>query len=1226
MKWLSAIIVIVCGGVAAGQTLKPQDHPNHFIVLVDGSGSAIQTKNKQTNYLHVLREVLPEHLFNTGFGNSIPPYDPERDALTVERFGIIEGETSQVFQKLAHADFLRQYIHLVGSAVDHPTESQFLALVSRPEPHYRYTVLSWCRELGLSNVKSYTQGRLFGRTFIVVVDDGITNGSDARQEVSETRRWGDPDIVGRTETITDGIASTYDFVPVKTVTRAGSESDGEALLLRVGQGSESIFVESYEVIAKNLSDWQARANRIQPFTSFRSSRTLRPDQLLLQGEFSPEFISWLRSGETTEVRLAAGGESETLTPDGSPFRLKVNTPQSCHPGPMVASLDTSLVQRDSVLGNRILAFSYNHTFSVPEPVRCTAWWYVRLGTVTSLCVMTIGSIAVLALFSFLVVPLTVRIPGHRAVWLRRRGIAHLTADNPPRTGSSAFEFRLPPRTIRMLLCRGILLRITSVQTAEGPVLGLEWEDGSESISVGSHVSNKIVGFWKTAPAAAVTVTISLGDGDRTVLLKLSYPKRSATMSIEGSTETTGHSVEDEPGNIGEPNNREKPTHLVALDLGSESMAAYYRVVQGGERHGMIPLQHYAGKLLKDGNPVLLTEEGTKTSPRLRTRFSLRDNQEESRQTSLRFVGKGKPDQEEYNKSVFEFFRPQFGSLSKSLPNPKIIFQRGAQNAIPEVMTLGGHEPKSFRPEEVIHWLTVQVVNNFVLEAPELKDVPRSRIELILTVPNVYSVTHVESLRRFVAEHTTVGAVRTIFESDAIAAYATDVSENKKGQNIDGGSFFQQLVKAQNSGIPIELATFDMGRGTTDLSIVTFEGPRTLPGVPESGRWQHFQKARTGRSDGGNKLNYLFVQYFERTVAAAFMAANVKRPYSFTSRSGALPSEEQVSGLQVLETYIEGIKSRISPGYSLSEDDELLRLRSVATDEIARGTEGLRGPIKQALTLPKRLKNSFWRAVLRRMPRLRKAGFERVQNEAQGVLVRALETYVDDNVTRLVSDVKAMAEEYEMHARSRGSASKSAVLGGVAHSTRRFAVIAGRAAQFGPVEGTILRALNDKLQIPPSRVQFLRGGAAKECCCRGAVGFYANAFDSMNVDHLHGTYGVIAGKFRLVPDQIPVWEIRNGEFEKLLPDGTHEFLFSPKPFKNVGDLSTDDSWTSLCTFQGTRMGLLYDARTRELKLNGSPVVLEPFGEQKLEELYARLWPEFLPGRADLSGAGGSDAVT
>jgi hypothetical protein len=1226
LKSLATLWAFVCAAVASGQTLKPDNHPNHFIVLVDGSGSAIQTRNKQKNYLHVLREVLPAYLFHSGFGDTAPHYDPTVDALTFERFGIIEGNTSQVFQRLAHADFLGQYIHLVDSAVAHPTQSKFIELTAKPEPHYRYTVLSWCKELGLSNVRSYTRGLQFGRTFMIVVDDGMTNGSDARQEAAETRRWGDPGIIRSTEDIINSIDAAYDFVPVRASSESSAPSRGERFVLQEGSGTDSIFLEVYEVVPKTLKEWQERAVSIAPFASFHSKRSFASDQLLVEGKVSPQLVSWMRSAESKEARLALGPQLETVTPDGPDFTLKVNTRDQCGPTQLSASAYTTLVQHDPVLGERPLQLSYKYTFAVPEPVRCTATWYVQLGTFASVCMAILAGAVVLYRFSCVVLPLTFRIPGHRAIWLRREGVAKLTAEHPPRMGSTAFEFILPPRLVRKSLCRNVQLRISSVQTSEAYVSGLKFEGGKEEISISEYSHNKIVGYWEIAPSQAVRATVLLRNGQQEVVLQVSYPKQSMTMLVDDLTQTGSHGNEHNAKKVSElSSNVGKATHLVALDLGSESMAAYYRVVEGGESSSkMIRLQYYSGRLLRDGNPVLLTDEGGGVSPRLRTRFSLRDNREEACQAELGFINTGRPDQEHYNKSVFEFFRPIGGSLSKSLPNPKIIFQRGAREAIPEVTVVGEDEPKKFLPADVIHWLTVQVVNNFVLGAPELKDVPPNRIELILTVPNVYSVTHVESLRRFVAEHTTVQVVRTIFESDAIAAFATDASENAKGLNIDGGKFYDELVKARKRGLPIELATFDMGRGTTDLSIVTFEEPRrpeTEATAPT--RWQHFQKARTGRSDGGNKLNYLFVQCFERTVAAVFAEAKAERPYSFISRSGAIPTPQQEAGLQALEAYIEGIKSRISGTYKLSEDNELRGLRSAAADVLGNGANELRELIVHALTLPKRLKNSLWRALVHKLRSVTRDEFERIKDQAHDVLVRSLEAYVEDNVAKLVDDVKVMAEEYEAYGGEKKASSQSAVLGGAKRSTRRFAVIAGRAAQFGPVEQTVLRALYERMQIPRSRVQFLKGERAKECCCRGAVAFYANAIDAMNVDHLHGTYGVsTTGMFEVVPDHIPVWEFRDKGFEKRLPDGVHRFLFSPKPKKNVKDLSEDDSWTTLCTFRGTRMEVHYDPVSMELKLNNFPVVLEPFGEQKMEELYARLWPEFLPGKADLSSDSGS----
>src|SRR5205085_10684920 len=107
--------------------------------------------------------------------------------------------------------------------------------------------------------------------------------------------------------------------------------------------------------------------------------------------------------------------------------------------------------------------------------------------------------------------------------------------------------------------------------------------------------------------------------------------------------------------------------------------------------------------------------------------------------------------------------------------------------------------------------------------------------------------HVECLRGYVEAQGGVAEVRTVYESDAVADYAM----------TDNGStrFRRELRDAKREG-PVELVTFDMGRGTTDLSIVRFKGSSQEErehGLAETRRWRHFQKARTGRSDGGNKL-------------------------------------------------------------------------------------------------------------------------------------------------------------------------------------------------------------------------------------------------------------------------------------------------------------------------------------------------------------------------------------
>ncbi|HEY6351974.1 MAG TPA: hypothetical protein VI636_21475 [Candidatus Angelobacter sp.] len=688
-------------------------------------------------------------------------------------------------------------------------------------------------------------------------------------------------------------------------------------------------------------------------------------------------------------------------------------------------------------------------------------------------------------------------------------------------------------------------------------------------------------------------------------------------------------------------------YYVALDLGSESMAACYCVIGGEENQEMIPLQHYAKELVEAGAPFYF-RNGKEISERLRTRFNIRDgDQEESRQGPLEFIHAGRPSPDDYRKSIFEFFRPENSDVWKLMPNPKIVFQRGAQSAIPTVYNTSGAE-KRYSPSQIIHWITVQVIKNLVLQSPQLKAVPAASIVLILTVPNVYSITHVESLRRYVATHTGVGAVYTVFESDAIAAYATNLDEEMLSKGPDAKSFYQALIKAGAEGKPLELVTFDMGRGTTDASIVILEQPAQADRMGESGskaRWRHYQKARTGRSEAGNKLTHLFVEFFEGNVEAAYNAAGAVRPYSFVQRppSERIPTAQRMLGIQKLEVYISAIKSALSENYTFSDKDyaELLLARDQTVNELAgvaetlvRVVPGQPDPapdprnvelsrlLTQALTLPRELRPGVFSSLggLFRS----KDKFTAQLRTGQRKLAQELEQYVERNVDGLIEDLKAMGEAYEEDSQRTRADEKSAGLGTDNKSTACFAIIAGQGTQFKPVRAALRRALNDKLQITESR--FLDGKEAKECCCLGAAAFYANLIDAMNEDHLHGTFAVRARQLPTSLQYVPVWDLRRGEWRADLPGETTYFLcFSPKRFsrQNVEDILLDDSWTNLHTFDGSSVRLSYDKDRRELSLNGNPITLQPYGIPK--ELYAQLWPESLPvaseeGRATAGGPG------
>jgi hypothetical protein len=684
-----------------------------------------------------------------------------------------------------------------------------------------------------------------------------------------------------------------------------------------------------------------------------------------------------------------------------------------------------------------------------------------------------------------------------------------------------------------------------------------------------------------------------------------------------------------------------PKYYVALDLGSESMAACYCPVGAEQKLAMIPLQHYAKDLIEAGAPLYL-KNGSEISTRLRTRFNLRDgDQEEARQPSLNFVHAGKTSPDEYRKSVFEFFHPENARVLKLMPNPKIVFQRGAQDAIPKVLNTEGVE-KQYSASDIIQWLTVQVVNNFVLQSPQLKAVSAQDIELILTVPNVYSITHVESLRRFVADHTGVAAVNTVFESDAVAAYATNRDEDIFSKGPEAKRFYQSLINANRDGKPLELVTFDMGRGTTDASIVVLEQPviaQAGDSAQTRARWRHYQKARTGRSEAGNKLTHIFIEYFEQAVRVAYTAAGVPRPYSFVQRppSEALPLPQRVLALEKIEAYVQAIKATLSENYEFSEHDYagLAQLRDQAIIELvinSGSTSAAASPqpagaseagniiltklLAQALTLPRSLSSGVLSSLTDVFRRRNTVAGQ--LHRARRKLIKELQQYVERNVVALITDLKAMGEAYEDDSYKARADEKSAVLGPDRKSTARFAIVAGQGTQFGPVRRALRRALNDELQI--AEIRFLTGKEAKECCCQGAAAFYANLIDPMNDDHLHGTFAVLSMVVSNDFQYVPVLELMKGEWETPLPvEGRYVLCFSPKRFarRDVEEILADDSWTFLHTFQGGVARLKYDAGRRQLLLNGSPVTLQPYGVTK--ELYAQLWPESLPVAAEEAGS-------
>ncbi len=368
------------------------------------------------------------------------------------------------------------------------------------------------------------------------------------------------------------------------------------------------------------------------------------------------------------------------------------------------------------------------------------------------------------------------------------------------------------------------------------------------------------------------------------------------------------------------------THFVALDLGSESMAACYATRQMHEPE-MIPLQEFAP--LAYGEPylrvsgkkdyLLYESDGRTISNRLKSVIFLRENQPETslprEHARMQFIdwagedwsGEPRLNRQQWQRSIFELFSPQNGRHEHflAMPNPKVLFQYKADKVLPRPRSTREDRAEVILSAELlITHLTTLIVNNLILSSTALHAVPKQNVHLTLTVPNVYSVEHVERLRSSVADLTGLEHVSAISESDALAHY-----------------YWSRQTEAP-PGRRVNILTFDIGRGTTDVSLIQFET------IGSSGTVMHDVLARTGRTSGGGALTYIFAEFYEERIRHAFtkhlgQLGFETMPLGFTFASEDRPESSEAfrQALVAFERYIDLLKRSFTQDYRLIVPDE-----------------------------------------------------------------------------------------------------------------------------------------------------------------------------------------------------------------------------------------------------------------------------------------------------------------
>jgi hypothetical protein len=1165
LRVAAASLLLATGIAAPGRSAAPGGqaealpHPNHYILLIDAVGSMMDTERKHATYQAALRGPLLDYLYGSGMG-AIPAYNADQDLLSAYHFGSVRGGKEQAFARLKGFDFLKSHLHPVVERQRHISREALQARIM-PEQDYNYSFFSWTPALAIWKSRAPSPTEEVQRTFLIFVH----NNGRLREEQAELRdikKNASPEHYQRVE---ETVAETNQV----TAFRDGNTPVWAPDPLPGGSARSQIYFQGYEVISTAREEQITRSKEQSPLEGLRLAwGNQGAPGATLSARLRPGF--WKSVGgellEPPQVTVELEGATQQAAWSGdTPLRMALPIPDAnrnvTRRGQVV--LSAAVRQPDPWLGTRTVRYTYQQPVTLGPPGPYTFLFWFTWGLVTLAAAAALSGCGWWAYGRFAGSMLRLGVPGQAEVYtIPRRGRQRTGSLASPQPGLTALLVTLPPVWKQQLLYRGARLRIESAHGTS-----LAWANQPDPTVLELPCADRQVkATWDRAPAAG-TLCLVFEHGQQQSTTELPHPQAAI---IERRRE-----------------DMEAPEGIVrvGLDLGSESMAAYFRGTIGDELYQeLIDLQKHGDALV--GNSAWKLRDDERLCRRLLTRIGLIDYRVESNlpdaHALLDFLPLRADGDSGYKRCLYRYFyTSQEDPLcsGKLMPNPKIHFQVGGSRVLPTVYAID-KTPIKKDPARLLHHMIVQVVRNFVLGSELLKDVDRHRIQLTITIPNVYSLAHLKSIKQYVEKHAGIPVVDLIYESDAVAYWVlgTEGQDNATKLAID------TMLRDGQDQLEIRLVTIDVGRGTTDLSMILHrEADGVLPA-------EHEVLARTGRSDGGNRLSYLLAEHYDRQLRKAFSlygtaAGSPHPPFLFTGLTDGRqePSFQHKEALSDLEPLINKIKRTMDKSLRVefSEEDQLTMIAPIVehvvaacenpnttTDEFMR----LRNAITQALIFPcqpggrfnaqhavKKAKDAAQSAVklkdgvvstigelAKRMgwkqaaaqtpptadpnvsPNLDPveepiSGIDDLEGYAARVddatltkLKLSIRDYIQKNVVELLEDLFVMALTPGEYEPNQNK------IADLLNEIPTYVIVAGQASQFKPMHAAILETLTKVYHLGPQRFHFLDGPTAKEACCIGAVSYQRMQSQLRNPDALFGLYGFLnTGRARGEDEFAPV---------------------------------------------------------------------------------------------------------
>jgi hypothetical protein len=515
--------------------ILPEGHPNHFIVLVDGT-FGITKGEKNYAYRNLLETQLPEMLYGSGL-NRLPPLDAARDFLTIMQFGIVSEKypAEVAYRHLSEFRFTRDFIRQVVARKKGVGPDEFRKYAV-PQSYHRLTFQVWARELALAALAGGS-AEPANRTFLILVTDGEPNGDSTgpgvRAESHIANSWGNKEDVKTATALVKTIQDEYALTD-------GAGGDGFAFDREYSVGgskSTVVFLQAHEVVPKAWQKWAAQAPPLSPLSAVSSTIVTGSDgaRARFQARLSPPASDWIGQLAPSAVEWNwSAGQGTTAPCENGRFLPLLAGPvnrSSCAPVDQTLHATARVVHSDPLLGTRAAQIQFSQIVPGPTPWKCALWFSLTVAGAVALAAAAAWFLVERFLRSDLRVSIPILIT---QIPLGRGTRGDATCLSVPRLGEVAFSVILPPRWRQQLFYRGALLTIGGPDGAAvawriggGPSLRLP-------IMAESPGCREAVAVWQSEPDHPADIGLQLVDGLRSCELHVRFAYRPKSLEAYGS--------------------------------------------------------------------------------------------------------------------------------------------------------------------------------------------------------------------------------------------------------------------------------------------------------------------------------------------------------------------------------------------------------------------------------------------------------------------------------------------------------------------------------------------------------------------------------------------------------------------------------------------------------------------------------------------------------------------